>query len=452
MTMATAQRQTGKIGSRQDGESRGLSREERKRLLLLGLPTFGMALSITAVSTYLPVIAREFEASTTAIGLIIGAEGVMALWLPLVIGDWSDRLRTSIGGRLPFVLAGTPVMIACLLVVGTVGSALAMGLVVAVFFAGYFIAYEPYRALYPDLLASEVAGRSQSAQAVWRGLGTGLALISGGALLSVADFLPFAVYAALLGLSVGAFVWLLLRRGLRDLGGGFDRDGRSDEKVAVRRTFGFVLSLISKHPALRSYVIANALWELSLGAIKTFVVLYVTAGLGFSLGEASLVIGGVAVIILAGALVSGKLADRYGRLQVTSAALWMYGIPLLVPGFFTLPALLIASIPFVALGGGMLMSLPYSLLMPLMPRAEHGVLTGLYSLSRGVGVMLGPLIAGLAIQFARPLLSSTDGYAACWLVAGGAILLSILPMRSMRRHREDRRRLRVEAGGAAVAE
>lgn len=412
--------------------------------MLLGLPTFGMALAITAVSTYLPVLAREFDASTTAIGLIIGGEGVMALWLPLLIGDWSDHLDTSLGGRLPFVLAGTPVMIACLLIVGTVGSVLAMGLVVAVFFAGYFVAYEPYRALYPDLLGAEVAGRSQSVQAVWRGLGTGVALISGGALLSAADFLPFAVPAALLGLSVGIFVWLLLRLGLRDPGGG--RNGQ----VKVRRTFGFVLALVRKHPALRSYVIANALWELSLGAIKTFVVLYVTAGLGFSLGQASLIIGAVAVIILGGALLSGRLADRYGRLRVTEAALWVYGATLLVPGFFTLPVLLIAAIPFVALGGGMLMSLPYALLMPLMPRAEHGVLTGLYGLSRGLGVMLGPLIAGVAIQLARPLLGSTDGYAACWLVAGAAILLSLPMLRSMRGHRADRRELRAEAEGAGA--
>jgi MFS family permease len=57
----------------------------------------------------------------------------------------------------------------------------------------------------------------------------------------------------------------------------------------------------------------------------------------------------------------------------------------------------------VALCGGMLMSLPYSLLMPLMHDDEHGALTGLYSVSRGLGVMLGPLLAGLAISLGKPL-------------------------------------------------
>lgn len=404
---------------------RRLSGAERRRLALLGLPTFGMALTITAVSTYLPVVARGFHASATAIGLIIGAEGLMALWVPLLVGAWSDRLRTPIGPRLPFVLAGTPVMVLCLVVVGFAGSLAAMAVVVAVYFAGYFVAYGPYRALYPDLVGSEQAGRSQSVQAAWRGLGTGIALLSGGALLSVAKFLPFSAYALLLAVSVGVFARLLLAQGIRD-------PAKPAGSAGARRAFADALRLLRSRPALRSYFLANALWELSLGAIKTFVVLYVTAGLGFSLGSASLIIGGVAMVVLVGALASGKLGDRYGRPRVAEAGLWVYGLTLLVPGLTTAPAAILAAMPFVALGGGMLMSLPFSLLMPLMREAEHGVSTGLYSLSRGLGVMLGPLLAGLAIQLAGPLLPAAGGYAVAWLVAAAAVLFSIPLLRAMR--------------------
>lgn len=411
-----------------------------RRLLLLGLPTFGMALAITAVSTYAPVVARGFDASTIAIGLIIGGEGLMALWIPLVAGSRSDRLRTRLGGRLPFVLAGTPAMAVCLALLGLVGSVGALAVVVGLFFAAYFVAYEPYRALYPDLVPSEMAGRSQSVQAGWRGLGTVTALASGGALLAVAEFLPFAVYALLLAASVGGFVVLLLRGGYREAIAG----DAEKEAPPAHRVFGHVVALLREHPALRAYLLANALWELSLGALKTFVVLYVTAGLGYGLGSASLIIGGVAVVVLIGALFSGAAADRFGRLRVAELALWIYGITLLIPGLFTAPAAILLGMPFIALGGGTLMSLPYSLLMPLMPETEHGVLTGLYSLSRGLGVMLGPLLAGVAIHVtaSAPLLSSTDGYAATWLVSSAAILLSIPLLRSMRDQREDRRDLR----------
>ena len=67
-------------------------------LALLGLPTAALALAITVVTTYLPVVAHEYLGSTTVIGVLIGLEGVMALWVPLVVGAWSDDLRTPLGG------------------------------------------------------------------------------------------------------------------------------------------------------------------------------------------------------------------------------------------------------------------------------------------------------------------------------------------------------------------
>src|SRR5690349_9812112 len=101
---------------------RDLTAREWHRLALLGLPTFGLALSITVVSTYLPTVAREFTGSTTVIGVLVGGEGLGAILLPIVVGAWSDRLRTSWGGRLPFVVAGTPIAVAALVAMGLVGS------------------------------------------------------------------------------------------------------------------------------------------------------------------------------------------------------------------------------------------------------------------------------------------------------------------------------------------
>src|SRR5919198_447238 len=87
---------------------RPLRRGEWKALAVLGLPTFALALAITTVTTYLPVIASGFAASTVVIGLLIGGEGLLALGLPVAVGAWSDRLRTRIGGRPPLLLAPPP--------------------------------------------------------------------------------------------------------------------------------------------------------------------------------------------------------------------------------------------------------------------------------------------------------------------------------------------------------
>jgi MFS family permease len=416
---------------------RSLTSDERRVVALLGLPTFGLALAITVVSTYLPVLASEFSSSTTVIGLIIGGEGVMALWLPLVAGAWSDRLQRPYR-RLPFVVGAAPFAVMSLALMGFAPSLAAVAVLVAVFFAAYFVAYEPYRALYPDLLGNEVAGRSQGTQAVWRGAGTLLAMVGGGLLLSVGDALPFLAAAVILGLSIAAFAVGMVRFGPQP-----KRSPQRDDRggAAIRAATREVWSLLRDHRPLRLFLVANALWELSLAALKTFVVLYVTVGLGHSLGFASGAIGAMAVFVLAGAVVSGRLADRMDASRVMEAALWVYGIGLLVPLLLSdWPVLVAVAGPLVAFGGGVLMTLPFALLMPLMPTEDHGAVTGYYSVSRGIGITLGPVLAGAAISLGRPLFESTDGYAAMWGVCAVAVLISIPVLRRLRRAAQDERR------------
>jgi MFS family permease len=402
---------------------RPLRRGEWVALAVLGVPTFAFALAITTVSTYLPVVASSFAPSTVVIGALIGGEGLMALALPVLVGSWSDRLATPIGGRLPFVLGATPVVVLALALLGFVDSIGAAALGLAIFFAGYFVAYEPYRALYPDLVDDEVAGRAQSTQAVARGLATVTALAAGGVLLSIGNAVPFVAAAAVVAVSVTAFGWIVTRRRVPD------QDRR--EEASTRTLVHKLLALLREHPELRAFLAANALWELSLAALKTFVILYVTKSLGMSTSTASLVVGAVAAVVLIASPVSGKLGDRVGRAKVMKWSLVVYGLGLLAPFATTRPELLVPVLPIVAFGGGVIMTLPYALLMPMMPSDEHGTLTGFYSVSRGIGVALGPALAGLAIQLAG------QEYRAMWLVCAAAILVSIPFTRRLRDEGED---------------
>jgi MFS family permease len=400
-----------------DGE-RALRHREKVDLALLALPTFALALAITMVSTQLGEVTRRYTHDTTVIGAIIGGEGVMALWVPLIFGAWSDTLHTRIGGRLPFVIAGGGPAAAALALIGFVNGLGGVAVVAALFFLFYFVAYEPYRALYPDMMSAEISGRTQSAQAVARGLGTGVALLSGGLLLSVARPLPFAMAAFMVAGALSAFVVLTLRRGVPHQD---QRDAQGPGRLARD-----LLRLAWRNRALRAYFFANALWEMTLAALKAFIVLYLVVGLHYPLPTASLLIGGVALVILFGAGGAGKLGDRFGRIRVVRLALIGYGAGYALLALTTDRGAMAASIPFVALGGGAVMTMAYAMLMPLMPDAEHGALTGFYSLSRGVGIVLGPLIAGILISLTRHgLYSATQGFEAMWIVCAGACFASL---------------------------
>ena len=79
------------------------------------------------------------------------------------------------------------------------------------------------------------------------------------------------------------------------------------------------------------------------------------------------------------------------------------------------------------------MTLAWGLLFKLMPPEHRGAVSGLATTTKGLGLLLGAPVAGAAIDLARPILSSTDGYQILWPVCGLPILAAIpLVARMMR--------------------
>lgn len=398
------------------GSDRLLSEQEKRIIGLLGLPTFGLALSITVVVTYVPLLAKQFVTSNAIVGLIIAIEGAVALFLPVLAGSFSDHLRTRIGGRLPFLVTGLPLAAATLVVIGFVNTIALLIVCVLLFFIAYYLAYEPYRALYPDLVRHDAAGRSQSAQAVWRGIGTGLALGAGGFLFAIERWVPFVFSAVLVLLSTAVFLWVLLKRH------GVPRQHHGEQRT-VKEVYLSVFRLLKTHHTLRNFVIANTLWEFTLAALKSFILLFLTVGLGKSKTEAAAYITVVAIVMLAAAPFGGKLADRFGKVRTMQIASLCFALALLAP-LTTNPWLVLLVLLPGAFGGAVVLSLPYALMIPMMPKHQHGELTGLYSTSRGIGIMLGPVAAGSAISLGKNIFLA-NGYAAMWLVCSVGMFLSL---------------------------
>jgi MFS family permease len=327
-------------------------------------------------------------------------------------GALSDRGRS----RLPFVEWASPVLVVALALMGLASSLPIALVLVVVFFAAYFVAYEPYRALYPDMVDDRITGRAQSTQALWRGLGTIVAIATGGALLTIGDAVPFVAAAVVTTLAVATFLVLLPRE---------RAEHEPNASTSLREDVHRLWSTVRDRADLRAFMVANGLWELSLGATKTFIIIYLTRGLGVTTGLAGLAVAVAAVFIAAATPISGKLADRFGPVAVMRISLLIYGVGLLVPFLVANKVVVAAVTPLVGFGGGVVMTLPYALLIPLMDDDDHGLTTGLYSVSRGVGTALGPLLAGVAIGLLDGVFTKTDGYQAMWGVCAAAVLLSI---------------------------
>jgi MFS family permease len=382
----------------------------------LGLGAFGLAFSITTL-TFLPVELGHFTKSGTLIALVLGAEGVFALLLSPVIGPWSDTFHTPLGRRRPFMLAAIGPMAFCLVLMPFMPNLWTTALVVFAFFFAYYVYEPPYRGLYPDLLPSDVFGKAQGVQHVLRGLALGGALVGGGFLLDLWNPAPFLVAAVVTTAGCGAVIVFV-----REDGG----HGR------VFRGFRAYLStswcILREEPDVRSFLAANAAWEGTFAAARIFVVLYVTRGLHESPRLASLVLATVAGGYVVAAVWSGRVADRIGLGRVIFFCSFVYGGGLLAGGWAREWHDWYYGLVFpVSIAGGAVMTQAWGLLFKLMPPKHRGAISGLATTTKGVGLIVGPLLAGGAIDLASPYLRTTDGYQVLW-PACALPILAVIPL------------------------
>jgi MFS family permease len=81
----------------------------------------------------------------------------------------------------------------------------------------------------------------------------------------------------------------------------------------------------------------------------------------------------------------------------------------------------------VAVAGGAVMTLAWGLLFKLMPPEHRGAASGLATTTKGVGLIIGPIAAGGAIDLLSPYLEATDGYQVLWPLLGVPIL-AVIPL------------------------
>jgi len=82
------------------------------------------------------------------------------------------------------------------------------------------------------------------------------------------------------------------------------------------------------------------------------------------------------------------------------------------------------------------MTLAWGLLFKLMPPEHRGAISGLATTTKGVGLIVGPIAAGAAIDLLSPYLRSTDGYQVLWPILAIPILAVIPLVRHMMRNEE----------------
>ena len=391
---------------------------------VLGLGAFGLAFSLTTTSAYLPPLLGHFTDSRSLIAVVLGSEGIFALTLPLVIGPWSDMFQTPLGRRRPFMVVALAPLGFCLALVAFMPSLWLMTLVLLAFFFAYYVYEPPYRGLYPDLLPQSEYGRAQGVQHLLRGLAIGAGLIGGGLLFDAWHPAPFLIASIGTVAACGAAIVFV-----REPPGATNRVFEG-----VRAYLGHSWRILRAEPEVVRFLVCNSAWEGTFAGARFFVVLYVTKGLGESTEISTAVLGTVACGYVVAAAWAGRIGDRFGLARVIFYCSFVYGGGLLVAGLAQQWHDWYLALMFpVTIAGGAVMTLAWGLLFKLTPAEHRGTVSGLATTTKGLGLIIGPIAAGAAMDIFGRYFQSTDGYQLLWPILGLPILAVVPFVRHMSR-------------------
>lgn len=235
------------------------------RTFLLGFGFFGVSVIWMVYNAFVPLfLANRFHIEPWLIGLFMTFDNFAALFIQPPVGAWSDRLRTPIGRRMPFILIGAPI---AALVFGLIPLASVLPLFVActsTLILSMAFWRTPVVALMPDITPSEYRSQANGIINLMGGLGAILGTLVGGPLFNINEAYPFWMGSALVILAA-LMVFIFIKEPK-------EYETTSEEQPSLWQSLIDVLTS-QERSALR-ILLAIFFWFVAYNAIEAFFTLY----------------------------------------------------------------------------------------------------------------------------------------------------------------------------------
>lgn len=374
------------------------------KILAIGSGFFALTLVWTVYNTYMPLILGEFIESRAIRGSIMGLDNLLAVVLIPLIGAWSDRLQSPLGGRLPFLAVGMPVAALFFVLLPFVSeTALWMLLAVDIVFLLAMTIYRaPVIALMPD--HTPVAKRSTANGVInfMGGVGALLALFALAPLYDVAIAYPFVIGGMLLVLAFVLLFFVVDRRPPY-----MEAATADSEEVMALQSLRQDLGQLFRAPFRGHLLILAAIFLYFIGysGLEAQFSVYATEHLGASGGEAGLTLGFFSLAFVVFAIPAGLVGSRLGKAQTMLIGLiCLPAIFLIMPWITSLLWLKV-----MLFAGGIAWALinvqAYPLVADLGGLTKIGFFTGMYYLFSMASSVVAPGILGLTMDlFGHPAL------------------------------------------------
>jgi maltose/moltooligosaccharide transporter len=373
------------------------------KIFLLGFGFFGVSVIWTVYNAFVPLfLANKFHMSAMMIGFFMTLDNIAALFIQPVVGAWSDKIRTPIGRRMPFILIGAPVGAA---VFGLIPMAAILPLFVActsTLLLSMAFWRTPVVALMPDITPSRYRSQANGIINLMGGLGTIIASLVGSTLYEINVNFPFWMGSVLV-LLAAVLVFIFIKE-----------PKQYEEPKKEPNMFQSLKEVaVQKDKSGLRILFAIFFWFLAYTGIEAFLTLYATKRLGLPEGDAGRLTGHMGILFVLFAIVAGILGSKIGRRTTISIGIVLMAglitaIAVLPVGFLTveiikLPALgMIRVVNLFLMGAGIawsfinINSLP--MVVDLTTASRIGTFTGLYYLFSTFSAIVGPNLNGLIVQ------------------------------------------------------
>jgi len=402
------------------------------KIFLLGFGFFGVSVIWSVYNAFVPLfLANKFNLAPIWIGFFMTLDNIAALFIQPPVGAWSDRLRTPIGRRIPFILIGAPI------------GALAFGIIPIAAVLPLFVACTstlllsmafwrtPVVALMPDITPSQYRSQANGIINLMGGIGTIIASLVGSTLYEINVAFPFWMGSGLVVLAA-ILVFLFIKE---------PKDIEAPEKQP--NMFESLKEVLQdKDKSGLRILLAIFFWFLTYTGIEAFLTLYATKKLGIPDGDAGRMFGHMGLLFVLFALVGGWVGGRIGR-RVT-ISIGIVAMAILVGLIAVLPAGLLSTfltklpvlgnirvVNLFLMGAGIawsfinINSLP--MVVDLTSAARIGTFTGLYYLFSTLSAIIGPNLNGWIVQL------SGGNYGAQMYVGPLFLLIALVLMLGVKR-------------------
>ncbi|MFC8075083.1 MFS transporter [Streptomyces sp. NPDC057307] len=371
-----------------------------------GRITFFIALTVFAQeSTWnfydaqVPPMLREHIASAAVVGLVMGMDNLLGIFIQPWMGNRSDNARTRWGRRIPFLAVGMPV---AALVFAVIPLASALPTLIAVIFLYAVIAnsFKPIgEALLPDFIEPERRSRASAAVKSAAGLTVIVSALLSALLVDDHPTLAFSVPSALMLTSAAVLVWRVRDNRSRGYQLALAEDRKPNSAPATRMPDIIRDILRDRDRSRLLTIVAILLFGGAWAASRALITPYGMETLGLSRGDAGALTLPSGIAFLLAAYPAAFLAERVGRIRTMALGVTLFGAALVGGALVPTPTGTVVALSVGAVGAAGFIINASVVLWNLAPSSQVlGTYTGLYTVGWASGGFIGPALVGAMVD------------------------------------------------------